>query len=372
MKISCLQENLHRGLLLVSKIIPSQTQLPILSNVLISANKNGFFLWGTDLEAGIGVEIPAKIEQEGKITTPAKLLLDFVSNLPPEKIELAGDDSTLSVKTGSYKSTIVGIPASEFPPINVVRKKALISIDNSSFKQIVKQTVFATALDETRPVLSGVLLKIDDGKCAFVATDGYRLSLKQTKITTTSADKKTIIIPGRTLKEVVPLVDRGEGQGSSVGLFLGEKENQVEFWVGTDVLVGRLIEGEFPAYEKIIPRGVATSATMDRDEFLRCVRGAAIFARGSANIIKLAVEKEGVIVSANAPQVGETQLFVGAKIEGEENQIAFNSRFVVDFLASVDGKEIVFEMTGPLNPGVFKVKGEAGFFHLIMPVRIQE
>lgn len=372
MKLSCLQENFYKGLSIVTRVIPSQTQLPVLSNVFIDAHKDTLLLWGTDLEIGMGINVLVKVEEEGKITVPAKLLLDFISNLPPEKIDLSGDDTTLNIKSKSYESTMVGIPAAEFPPISVKRKEGLVNFDSEDFKNSIKQVVFATTIDETRPALSGVMMEIREDRCRLVATDGYRLSSREMVISNKNKEKRVFIVPGKTLRELIPLIDRADKQSGVVELFMGDKENQVEIWVGQDVLVSRLIGGEFPAYEKIIPQSTTTTVVVDRDEFLRCVKAASIFARNSANIIRLSIDNKGMTVSANAPQVGQSQGFLEAKSQGEDNKIAFNSKFLVDFLANTNGKEIIFEMTGPLNPGVFKIKGDDSFFHLVMPVRIQE
>lgn len=373
MKVDCLQENLQKSLSLVARIASQKGQLPALLNVLLSAKKNSFSLWATDLDLGIRVETPAKIEEEGEITVPAKLLFEFVSSLLPGKVELEAKGTTLGLKTQNQKASFSGIPASEFPTFDDKKGVFLLSLEGDSLRKIIKNIAYAASSDESRPILSGVLLKSDGKNCFFVATDGYRLSFKEINEKTKEGKGFALIIPARLLKELGFLIDKEDGEGKTrVDVFITPQQNQIRFGVGGGVLVGRLIEGEFPNFEKIIPQGAATTAVVDREELLKSIKIASVFARDSANIIKLAIKKDGFLISANAPQIGENQSLVEAQVKGDENKIAFNGRYLLEFLVNLEEKELIFEMTGSLNPCIFKVKGESSFFHLIMPVRIQE
>lgn len=373
MQVVCLQENLQKSLTLVSRVVSQKIQLPVLSNVLIKAHKGSFSLWATDLELGIRVETAAKIEADGEITIPAKLFYELVSALPPEKIEIKTEGTTLNLKTKNQKSTITGIPATEFPIFDKKNGDRVIRIDKEALRRAIKIVSFAAALDDNRPVLNGVLFRGEKGQYSFVATDGYRLSFQKIEGVVEGREELTLIIPSRVLREVNFLLDKGsEADSKMVDIFLTPKENQIKFAVGENILIGRLIEGEFPDYEKIIPRSATTIVLIDREELLGCAKITSIFARDSANIIKLVIKKAGISVFASASQVGENQSFVSAQVSGDDNEIAFNSRFLLELLTSLDEKEIVFEMTGPLNPGVFKVKNSESYLHLIMPIRIQE
>lgn len=372
MRIVCLQENLQKALSLVNRVVSQKAQLPILSNVLLSTQRNSFSLSATDLELGIRVEVPAKIEQEGEITIPAKTFFDLISILPPEKITIEVIETTLNLKTKNQKATFAGIPATEFPPLNDKKGDLILALDGDALKKNIKIVAYAASIDESRPVLSGVLLKNINGKSVFVATDGYRLSLKKINGGGKEDPDSLLIIPGRILKDLCFLIEKEGVKDEQVNVFMTPQQNQVRFEIGGGILMGRLIEGEFPAYEKIIPQGASTTVVVEKEDFLSAVKMASVFARDSANIVKIIIKKDSLLVSANAPQIGENQSFIEVKTAGEENEIAFNSRFLLEFLASVEEKEIVFEMTGPLNPGVFRIKNDDSFLHLIMPVRIQE
>lgn len=372
MKIVCLQENLQKALFLINRIISQKTQLPILSNVLLSARKNSLSLLATDLELAIRIEVPAKIEREGEVAIPAKIFLDLISILSPEKIEMEVRETTLNLKTKNQRATFSGMPAAEFPPFGDKKGDLVLSVSGDILKKNIKIIAYAASTDESRPVLNGVLLKNKGGQCVFVATDGYRLSFKAMGEKIKQDTSTPLIIPGRILKELCFLIDKEGGEGGRVNVFMMPQQNQVRFEVGGGILMGRLIEGEFPDYEKIIPQNANTTLMVERDDFLNSVKIASVFARDSANIVRITIKKDGLLISANAPQIGENESFVEARITGEENEIAFNSRFLLEFLTSIEEKEIVFEMTGPLNPGVFKIKGDDSFLHLIMPVRIQE
>lgn len=371
MRITCLQENLSRALLLANRIVSQKIQLPILSNVLLVASKNSFSVWATDLEMGIKIETPAKIEEEGEITVPAKIFYELVAALQPGQVELETQETNLLLKTKNQKATFAGTPAVEFPRFDNNKQTHALSIKKQDLRKIVKSVCFASAIDDTRPVLSGVLFKSDGGQYTFVATDGYRLSFKKIKSEFKDANTKLIVL-NRVLKELSFLVEKTGEDTEDIDIFLTPEENQIRFVAGENIVVGRLIEGEFPAYEKIIPQNTNTTVVFDREDLLNSVKTASIFARDSANIVKITIKGDSVLISANAPQVGENESKIEVKTTGEENEIAFNSRFLLEFLASIDEKEIIFEMTGPLNPGVFKLKNEDSFFHLIMPVRIQE
>lgn len=373
MKVTCLQENLLRALTLINRIVPAKSQLPILSHVMLSAKNNSFSLSATDLEIGLKLETPAKIEEPGEITIPARVFLELVATLQAGKIVLTQEETTLSLRAENHRATFQGIPASEFPSFADNGKNRVLHLKAESLRGVLESVVFAAATDEGRPVLTGVLLKSEKGECVFVATDGYRLSLKKTSGGAASGKDMVLIVPARVLKELRLLIEKeAVGDDPSVDFFFTAQQNQIVFRVGGGILLGRLIEGDFPNYEKIIPQTATTKVTIEKETFLRAVKTASIFARESANIVRIAMKDEGIFLSANAPQVGENQSFVDAKIEGAENEIAFNSRFLLEFLTNVAGDELVFEMTGPLNPGVFKVKNDDSYLHLIMPVRVQE
>ncbi|MGB9706481.1 MAG: DNA polymerase III subunit beta [Microgenomates group bacterium] len=375
MKLSVLQENLAKGLSTVSRSVASKAQLPVLGNILLATEKRRLKLSATNLETGINYWLGAKIEKEGAICVPAKILSEFVSFLPPEKIELEVKDNSLNLSCSSHSASFVGLPASEFPPVPTLEDKQTFSFLGEGLLSSISQVVFAAAQDEGRPVLTGVLFQMIQDNLVLVATDGYRLSFKKMgkikEVEEVKEFKKGLIIPARTLAEVGKILSE-QKQEEQIGLAITPSSNQIIFSTPFCEVVSRLIEGSFPEFEKIIPEKWTTKIVLGKEEFLRAVRMASIFARESANIIKFKIENLKLKISSNAPQVGENLVELEVKQEGDDNNIAFNSRYLLDFLNSVDTEQISFEMTTPLNPGVFRPVGDSSYLHIIMPVRVQE
>jgi DNA polymerase-3 subunit beta len=375
MKVITLQENLNKGLSLVSRVVSSKAQLPILSNILLATDKGRLKLSATNLETGINYWLGAKIEKEGAISVPAKTLTEFVSLLPPEKVQLEVKDSTLNIISGSYSANLVGLPASEFPVVPSLKEEKTFSFSPEELLKGISQTIFAASQDEGRPVLTGVLFQLKDEDLILVATDGYRLSFRKMRAGKNLKEVKEfqrgLIIPARVLGELEKIIG-GSQQKEEISLAITSSSNQIIFVTPEAEIVSRLIEGSFPEFEKIIPEKWTTKVVLERESFLRAVRTASIFARESANIVKFKIQNSKFKISANAPQVGDNLIELEAKQEGEENSIAFNSRFILDFLNSTQANEISFEMTTPLNPGIFRPVGDSSYFHIIMPVRVQE
>lgn len=375
MKLSILQENLHRGLAIVSRAVSSRSQLPILTNILLKTDGGRLKLTATNLEIGLNYWIGAKIENEGAITIPAKLLTEFVSSLPAGKIDLEVEGGSLKLNAGIYKANFMGLGATEFPPVASLGQKPSLELSADSFCQAIGQVAFAAAQDESRPVLSGVYLVAKEDGFMMVATDGYRLSFKKflskEEIGGVEEMKKGAIVPASALFEVAR-IRAGETEAEKIGLTFTSEANQVIFSVASGEVISRLIEGQFPDFEKIMPGEGKTKFSLSREEFLRAVKMGAIFARESANVIRLEAERDVLKVSANSSQVGDNLTSIEVKIEGEGGKIAFNSRYLLDFLSSTDAENIGFEMSGPLNPGSFTSQGDSSYRHIIMPVRVQE
>ncbi|RJQ38435.1 DNA polymerase III subunit beta [Candidatus Microgenomates bacterium] len=373
MKVHLLSENLQKKLVFLNKGVSTKSQLPVLLNLLIKTVNGKLQISSTDLEIGIQVEIPANIEIEGGITVPAKTFSELVNSLPQGKITLEKEGNVLTVSTLKIKSTFPTISEEEFPKLYEEKGEKLIILKKETLNKDFLSVIFAAASDMGRPALSGVLMKREEGGFSLVATDGYRLSLKEIndKSLKKAEDKedqeKTLLIPARIFREVISLKDDGE----EVNVYVSYKNNQILFEQNETIMVGRLIDAEYPMYEKIIPSSFLTSITFDREEMQKAVKICSIFARETANIIKFTLKKDSIIVSANTPSVGDNKVEVEAKLTGEENEIAFNARYLLDILSNMDSEDIIFEMTGPLNSGVFKIKDDSSFLHLIMPIRVQ-
>ncbi|MEK7559032.1 MAG: DNA polymerase III subunit beta [Patescibacteria group bacterium] len=367
MKVSFLCENVNKKISIVNHAVSSRSQLPILLNFLFKAEKGKFTISATDLEIGIEAEVPASIEEEGSVTVPAKTFYDLLSSVDKGKIVLKTEENNLIFEGDKIRTIFQTIKADEFPKIYEEKGEEIGIFTKEVLEKEIPEVVFSASQDTGRPALSGVLFgrgKSRKGDFYMVATDGYRLSFKKGGVGDGDEDK--ILVPSRILRELAMLKDGGD-----VSVRVSPKSNQIIFEQEDVIMVGRLIEAEFPNYQKIIPQDYSTKAVIDRKDFLSAVKTCAVFARETANIIKLSIGKNKIVVSASAPSVGETTIDVDATMEGEENEIAFNVRYVLEFLSNTDGEKIIFEMSGPLNSGVFKIEGEPNYLHIIMPIRIQ-
>ncbi len=372
MKIKVLAGDLQKNLPFIHHAISSKNQLPVLSNFLLETDENNVKISATDLEVGIQLTIPASVEEAGGITIPAKVFSELIASLPQEQVTLQTKGELLEVMSKKTKSTFQTIAKEEFPALYKEKGQRLVVFKKGSLEDEFVKVAFAASLDSGRPALSAVLIKTDPGvenTLFFVATDGYRLSLKRHEFTIERKDawEKPLLIPARVIREVISAKE----EGGDIELFVSDGNNQVLFSWTDALLVGRLIEGEFPSYEKIIPTDVATTVSFDKDELQKAVKTCSIFARETANIVRFSVKKNALVVSANTPSVGENTVEVEAKVDGEENEIAFNARYLLELFSHIDKDEMTFEMTGPLNPGVFKIKDDSSFLHLIMPIRVQ-
>ncbi len=373
MNLSILQENLNQALSTVSRFVSTKTQLPILSNILFSTKEGRLHLSATNLEAGINLSLGAKVEKEGSITLPAKELAEYVSYLSPGKIDFATDQK-LKVKLTSpqTETTFAGLDPKDFPELPVMDPKKSFSIPTKLLTDTLPQIVYSAATDDTRPVLTGVYWHFFENKLRMVATDGYRLSLKdltlETPVSIGKKDQLSFLIPAKTLQEIIKLAKSED----ALKIGLTKDENQVIFSLPDLTLASRLIDGNFPDYERILPSDHKIKITIDKEELTQNLRLASVFARESANVVKVKVKKDSLVLTANSPQVGQNTATVPAKIEGPELDIAFNYRFILDFLNVCKSDVLEIKLGDSLSPGVFTDPKDPSFVHIIMPVRLQD
>jgi len=370
MKVTVLREHLQTKLTLVNHGVSSKNQLPVLLHILLEAQKGFLILSSTDLEIGIIARVTANIEEEGSITVPAKLFTELISSLSEEKITLELQEKSLVIKTQKTKSTLSTIEANEFPKLYEEKGDKITEIPAEVIQKDFIKVAFSVSADSTRPALSGILIKKEEDKALFVATDGYRLSLKKENIVVKTKEEETekhLLVPARVIREVMNIKEEG-----NLSVYVSFSNNQVIFEQGETTIVGRLIDATYPSYEKIIPSNTSIKAVFDKEEMFKAIKLSSLFARDNANIIKFTVSKAGIEVSAQTPSLGQNTVSVEAKVQGEENEIAFNARYLLDLFSHLSEEIIEFEMTGPLSPGVFKIAGDSSFLHLIMPIRVQQ
>lgn len=368
MKLQVLQENLSRSLNIASRFASTRAQLPVLSNISLSAKKNKLLVAATNLEMSVSLPVGAKVEKEGGITVPARVVTDLVSNLPPGQVSLESAKEQLKISAQNFKSVVSGMNPSDFPAVPEAVSGKVLKLPKDAFLDALSSVLFAVSIDETRPVLTGVLIIFKEEEIVFVATDGFRLS--QAKIKQKSGLKtQKVILPKNALSEFVRLTNEEE----EVSFSFNEAESQAIFGLENATLASRVIEGNFPDFEKIIPRESIYQISADKEEVLRAVKLSSVFARDAANVVKMKVKEEAVEFLAQSPTHGSQKTEVDAKIEGGKNlEISFNFRFLEDFLNAVRGEEVQIELSSANAPGVFTNPSDPNFLHLIMPVRTQD
>lgn len=368
MKITCTQENLTKALSLVGRTVATRATLPVLSNILISVADGRLKLTATDLEIGVSTWIGGQVEEDGALTVPARLLTDFVANNRDPKIELKTQENTLHLKSDHFEANIKGIEASEFPTIPEVSGEPLVRIKTKDFLEAIKQVIIAPAVDNTRPVLAGVLFSFKGKQLKLVATDSYRLAEKKLAIEK-NIEAPEVIVPSRSLNELIRIVGSAAGlENVSISL----SENQILFAAGDTQVVSRLIEGAFPAYEQIIPTASKTTVTVDTGEMAGIVKMAALFARESANNIKLDIKKNELVAKSMSAEVGDNVSNMAAEITGEEIEVAFNAKYILDFLTVVEEKNVRIGINDRSSAGVFRPAKSQDYVYVIMPLRVEE
>lgn len=369
MKLTVLQENLSEALNNALRFTSSKAQLPVLGNILFSAKKTKLSVLATNLEISIAVSVGARVEKEGEITIPARVISELVSNLPAGQIELNVEKERVKISAQGFQSDLAGMNANDFPSIpQNLDKQNSIDLPKEEFSQALSQVIFSASIDETRPILTGVLFLFQKGSLTLVATDGFRLSQKKVSLGGGGKLQK-VILPKSALGEISRLSQGAE----KISLSYKEKDSQAVFEIGDCVLSTRILEGEFPAFEKIIPKGGGVRVGVDKEEFLRAVKTASVFARDSANIVRFTTEKGAISLNAESNQTGSQKAKVDAKVDAESKgfEIAFNYRFVEEFLHAAKGDEVTLTFSTPTAPGVFQDATDINYLHLIMPVRLQ-
>ena len=382
MKISCLQENLSRGLSVVGRAVASRATLPVTQNVLLAADQGMLRLSATNLEIAMTTWIGAMVEEEGAVTVPARLLTDFVNSLGNDRIDIEMEPGSrvLQIKSGRSQASVNGTDASEFPPIPTVEEAMVARAEPSALRLAIARVAFAAATEESRPVLTGVEVKLQEGRFTMAAADGFRLAVHHGALTQSTPEEMGIIIPARTMNELNRLLSDHD---EPVEIMLTPQKGQVMFRVqGGDTveLVSQLLQGTFPNYDQLIPQSYTTRAILDSQAALRATRTASIFARDGSNIIRMHVmpseddqtARGKLLVSARSEEVGDNQDEVDVvELEGEEGKIAFNSRYLLDVLSVLDRGQVAIETTTSSSPGVFKPTDSDDYVHVVMPMFVQ-
>jgi DNA polymerase-3 subunit beta len=377
-KISCLQENLARGLSIVGRAVATRSTLPVLSNILIESDEGQLRLAATNLEIGVSCWIGARVEEEGRTTVPARLLTEFVNSLPSGQIDMELNErtQTLNLTCARYEANIKGVDASEFPAVPTADTMAgqnTMTLEADSFRAMIEQSVFAAATDESRPILTGVQAQFHQGGLTLAAADGFRLAVVSADVGADLDDAVTIVIPARALSELNRISTEQE---DPIEMTITPARNQILFHLTDIDLVSQLIEGNFPDYNQIVPKNYATRTLVGTAELLQAVKVAQLFARDAANIVRFKVVPGSeltpgqLIVAGTSAEFGDNVSELDAQIEGDEIEIAFNARYMIDALSVVGTPEVALETSTNSSPGVLRPVGGGDFLCVVMPMHI--
>ena len=376
MKATVLQENLARGLGIVSKAVSPRSTLPVLANVLIASDEGRLRLSATNLEMGITCWIPARIDEEGSTTVPARTFSDLISTLPGDQVLLKLDPSTqtLNVRGGTSTNDINCIDAQEFPPLPVPDFDGAVQINVGDFREMIHQVAFAASSDEARPVLMGVLVQVDKDKLTMAAADGFRLSVRKAVLSTPSSAPVSAIVPAQALKELARVATDGE---EPIYMVMPKGRGQVVFRVKDVEVVSQLIDGTFPDFQQIIPRSYKSRTLVSTSSLLKACKQAEIFAREGSNVARFNIktgqgemQPSEVEISATSEETGNNETKIEATVDGGGLLIAFNVKFLREALEVIRTPNVALETSAPNAPGVVKPVGDDQFLHVIMPMHL--
>jgi len=376
MRVSCLQENLSRGLGMVGRSVAVRSTLPVAQNILIVAEESRLKLVATNLEMATTCWVGAKVEEEGSITVPARLLGEFVSSLPNElvSIEMPAGGRTVQFTCGRSQAHMNGIDADDFPPVPQVGESVTAEIGADGLREGISRVAMAAATDESRPVLTGINLEFEGERLTLAAADGFRLAVYRMPLAKAVDGKTTVIVPAKTLNEIHRLLG---DQEEAVYIAVNEQRSQALFRLNSAEVVTQLIQGTFPNYSQVIPQKYDTRAVADVGEFTRVAKMASVFARDASNIVRLLVTPGGdmkagkVTLTAQADEVGGNTGDLDALVDGNEAKIAFNVKYLLDVLGVIKQSQVALEVTTPSSPGVVRPIGTDNYVHVIMPMFVQ-
>ena len=367
MKFSCTKEQLVHAVNIVQKAVSNKPQMPILSGIYLNAENNMIELQATDYELGIICKIEANVEKAGAIVLSGRYFQDVVKKLPGETVEIVTnkEEHTMKITSNSAQFNLLSLPASEFPVLKPLNATTSFKIRDNIFRELIKKTVFACSTDEARPIFTGCLLNVNNSDVVMAATNTHRLSVKKEYLDDFTGNVK-IIIPSKILNELARIMVAEVPSDIRIDCAYG----QISFTFDNVYIISRLIEGQFPDYERVIPPDFATNITLNADEFSAAVERVSLISRVSDyNIIRLTFKENSVVISSNNPDIGKAEESVPAIIEGNDLDISFNAKYVTDILKNIDSEKIYFSLNTPLSPASIKPCDDETYTYIITPVR---
>jgi len=362
MKIKILKQTFLKNIQHVQNITSSKSSLPILSNILIEAEKKRVILTSTDLDIGISSVLETDVEEEGAITIPAKRFNDIIKELPDEDISISTmKNNSMVIKCGKCFFKIIGLPKEEFPKLPEFKDEPSVVIKQSVLKSMINMTRFSMSHDDTRYVLNGSLFLFKGKKLTIVTTDGKRLSLVKKDIEKDGLNK-SIIVPSKTIYELNRIL---EDEGDIKIVF---SENQVKFDLKNITIISRLIEGDFPNYEQVVPKEPQEKIMIQRSQFLDGIKRAALLTTQDSQSVKFEILKNKIVVSKSSPNIGDVREEMDTLYKGQEITVGFNPNYIMDVLKVIPQDEIALEVFGPDKPAVIRI--EDWFLYLALPMQL--
>ena len=365
MKFSILQENLLSSINIVKRAVSNKPQLPILSSLLIDVTETEIRILGTDLYLGIVAKALGTVETSGQAAVPAKIFYEVISQLNPGKVTVFTKDNALIVKSSLGTSQIQCLTADDFPPFPEPQAKNL-SLPTDEFIEAVGQVLFAASRDETRPVLTSVLLALGE-KTKVVATNGFRLAVREIE---SAQENRQLLIPARSLAEIISITKTAEFP--TLELSVSEEMKQLFFYLGQTEVTVRLFDGEYPPYQKIVPTSFEFETEIETQELLHHLKAAHIFAKESSHIVELVFDQGKLLVKSTSSSLGKHESSLNVLTGDTKHSIAFNVTYLMDFLQNLKPEKVWFGMNDSLQPAMFKVAGRDNFFYVIMPFKLNQ
>ncbi|CAB1255601.1 DNA polymerase III subunit beta [Clostridium sp. MT-14] len=364
MKIKCKKLDLQEAIITAQRAITGKSSMPILNGLKLTASDNKIILIGSDIDLSIETKINADVEEEGTIVIDSRLFGEIIRKLPDDNISISTiENNSVEILCQKSKFTLIYMNAEDFPEIPNIKENMIFSIPQKILKNMIKSVIFATAQDETRPILTGVLFEIKNKKLNLIALDGYRLALRSENLNTDNIINA--VIPGKTLNEVSKIL---EDNDKNVNITF--TPNHILFNLSNTKVISRLLEGEFIKYNSIIPEEFNMKVTAKKDELLNCIERASLMAKDSnTNLIKLELEENRMVITSNS-QLGMVREELNIILQGDTLKIAFNSKYLIDVLKIMDEEEIILEFSSSVSPCIIKNKIEDNCTYLVLPVRL--
>jgi DNA polymerase-3 subunit beta len=365
MKITIARSELLTALSVVGKGMSARSTLPILSGILFSASEGAILMQATDLEVSVRHTAPALVENEGQVVLPGKLLTDIVRSLPEAAVTIEAEGEVALVRCQHSSFTVKKLNPADFPKFPEVSVDKKVVLESGTLTSMVRQVSRAVSRDETRATLTGILFAVEGPTVRMVATDSYRLAVRELVLEKVAGEDIEVVVPGRALEEVSKLL------GDVEEVSLGVSENQIVFEFGPTTFVTRRIEGVFPNYKQLIPKETETNAVVSAEEFTAAVKRVSLMALHNTPLkINISVADQTLSLSATTQDVGDASEDILVKAEGNDVEIAFNHAFLMDGLTSSPTETLRLEVQSSLKPGVLRTVGDEGFLYLLMPVRV--